>query len=61
MNIRKDYGNYLTGKRIERGLTVKKLAEKTGVPERNIDNIEREKRDFPCTSSRSIWRGWIFR
>jgi len=42
MNMRKDYGNYLTGKRIEQGLTVKKLAEITGIPARNIDSIERE-------------------
>jgi len=42
MNIRKNYGYYLTGKRIEQGLTVKNIAEKSGVSSIKIDNIERE-------------------
>ena len=41
--IREGYGEYLTGKRIEKGLTIKKLSEMSGVPERNIQNIETEK------------------
>jgi len=42
MNIREGYGNFLTGKRIEQGLTMKKLAELSGVSERKILNIEKE-------------------
>ncbi len=42
MDMREGYGNFLTGKRIEQGLTMKKLAELSGVSERNILNIEKE-------------------
>ena len=41
MKIKDGYGLFLTGKRIEQGLTIKKLSEMTGVPIRNIENIER--------------------
>jgi len=41
--LREGYGNYLTGKRIEKGLTLKKLAEITGIPERNLFGIETER------------------
>jgi len=42
MNLREGYGNLLTGKRIEQGLTIKKLAKASGVSEQNILNIEKE-------------------
>ena len=44
--MRPGYGNFLTGKRIEKGLTVKQLSEKAGIPERNISNIEFEKKGW---------------
>ena len=40
--FRPGYGEFLTGKRIENGLTMKKLAEMAGVSERSILNIEKE-------------------
>jgi len=42
MKIRNNYGEYLLGKRIEQGMTMKNLAEKTGVSITTIGNIERE-------------------
>ena len=41
MKFIEGYGLFLTGKRIEQGFTIKRLSEKTGVPIRNIENIER--------------------
>jgi DNA-binding Xre family transcriptional regulator len=43
MNIRENYGEFLTGKRIEKGLTIKQLSIKTGIPERNMLAVETEK------------------
>jgi len=43
MTLCEKYGEFLTGKRIEKGLTVKQLSEKTGIPERNLLAIETEK------------------
>lgn len=43
MNLRKDYGLYITERRVEQGLTMRQLSEKTGVPAINISNIELEK------------------
>jgi transcriptional regulator with XRE-family HTH domain len=40
--MRNNYSIYLTEKRIEYGLTMKKLSEKTGVSIRKIENIEKE-------------------
>jgi DNA-binding Xre family transcriptional regulator len=36
------YGEFLMGKRIEKGLTFKKLAELSGVAERNLHALETE-------------------
>jgi cytoskeletal protein RodZ len=42
---RPGYGIYITGKRIEKGLTVRKLSEETGIPAIKLSNIEMEKAD----------------
>jgi transcriptional regulator with XRE-family HTH domain len=44
--LRPGYGEYLTGKRIERGLTMRKLAETAGIPAIKISNIELEKKGY---------------
>ena len=43
MSLRAKYGEYLTGKRIEAGLTLKQLSEKADIPERKLLAIETEK------------------
>jgi len=43
MKLREKYGEYLTGKRIEAGLTLKQLSEKTDIPERKLLAVETEK------------------
>lgn len=43
MKPRDKYGEYITGKRIEKGLTLKQLSAMSGVPERNLAAIETEK------------------
>jgi len=43
MKVKENYGNILTEKRIELGLTVKKISQITGIPERKILKIELEK------------------
>lgn len=43
MRLIEKYGEYITGKRIEQGLTLKQLSEKSKVPERNLLAIETEK------------------
>jgi len=43
MKIIDGYGLFLTGKRVEKGLTIKELSQKTGVPAMNISSIEIEK------------------
>jgi len=42
MRFHEKYGEYLTGKRIEKGLTLKQLSQKTDIPERNLYAIETE-------------------
>ncbi|MDR1837577.1 MAG: helix-turn-helix domain-containing protein [Treponema sp.] len=42
LKFREKYGEYLTGKRKEKGLTLKQLSEKTGIPERNLLAVETE-------------------
>ena len=46
MKLREDYGLFLTGKRIEHGLTTKRLSEMTGVSIRKIENIEKENKGW---------------
>jgi len=41
LKLRPGYGETLTRKRIEKGLTKKKLSEISGVPGRNLSNIEK--------------------
>ena len=43
MKLRPNYGTYLTEKRVEKGLTMRELSKKTGVPAMNISSIELEK------------------
>jgi len=41
LELRPGYGETLTGKRIEKGITIRKLSETSGVTERNLLNIEK--------------------
>jgi transcriptional regulator with XRE-family HTH domain len=43
MNLRKNYGTYITEKRVEKGLTMRKISEKIGVSAITLSNIELEK------------------
>ena len=43
MKPREKYGEYITGKRIEKGLALKQLSAMSGVSERNLAAIETEK------------------
>jgi cytoskeletal protein RodZ len=46
MKLREKYGEILTGKRIEKGLTIKQLSEISKLPEYKILNMETEKCGF---------------
>jgi len=46
LKLRPGYGEILTGKRIEKGLTIAKLSDLSGVPGWNILNIEKEDSQF---------------
>jgi len=46
LKLRPGYGETLTGKRIEKGLTIAKLSDLSGVPGWNILNIEKEDSQF---------------
>jgi transcriptional regulator with XRE-family HTH domain len=41
--IKSGYGIYITGKRVEKGLTRRTLSEETGIPAVKLSNIECEK------------------
>jgi len=43
MRIIEKYGKFITGKRIEKGLTLKQLSGMSGIPERNLTAIENER------------------
>jgi cytoskeletal protein RodZ len=43
IKLRNGYGIYIAGKRVEKGLTIRKLSEQTGIPAIKLSSIENEK------------------